>query len=88
MKSKKLNLASICTLHNSHSVYFVFKFDKQWCILLIQWLAEKLDFLAESKDISLFQLSFQIISGSNDTSFESPYIGHLESAKKMGVASS
>ena len=30
----------------------------------------------------LFQLSFQRISGSKDTSFESPYIGRLESEKK------
>ena len=31
---------------------------------------------------------FQRIFGTNDTSFESPYIGHLESEQKMGVASS
>jgi hypothetical protein len=43
--------------------------------------------LVERKDVS-FISTFQRISGTNDTSFESPYIGHLESAKKLGVASS
>ena len=33
------------------------------------------------KTFPLFQPSFQKISGTNDTSFKSPYIGRLESAK-------
>ena len=36
----------------------------------------------------LFQPPSQRISGTNDTSFESPNIERLEFAKKLGVASS
>ena len=43
--------------------------------------------LVKRKDVSSIQPSFQRISGTNDTSFESPYIGRLESAKKFGMAS-
>ena len=35
-----------------------------------------------------FKPSFQRISGTNDTSFESLNTGHLEFAQKLGVASS
>ena len=35
----------------------------------------------------LFQPPFQRISGTNDTSFESPNIGRSEFAKKLAVAS-
>ena len=40
------------------------------------------------KTFPLFQPPFQGIFGTNDTSFESPNKGRLESAKKLGVASS
>ena len=40
------------------------------------------------KSFPLFSPPFQKIFGTNDTSFESPNIGHLESAQKLGVASS
>ena len=40
------------------------------------------------KKFLLFSPSFQKNSGTNDTSFESPYKGGLESAKKLGMASS
>ena len=40
------------------------------------------------KTFPLFQPPFKRIFGLNDTSFESPYIWRLESAKKLGVASS
>ena len=40
------------------------------------------------KTLALFQPSFQRFSGTNDTSYESPDIGRLESAKKLVMASS
>ena len=40
-----------------------------------------------SKMFELFQLTFQQISETNDTSFESPNIELLELRKKLGVAS-
>ena len=39
-----------------------------------------------SKMFELFQLTFQQISETNDTSFESPNIELLELRKKLGVA--
>ena len=39
------------------------------------------------KTFPLFSPSFQTLSGTNDTSIESPYNGHSESEKKLGVAS-
>ena len=53
----------------------------------IQLRAKQTAPLIERKDVS-FILNILRISGTNDTSFESPYIGRLESAKKLGVASS
>ena len=49
--------------------------------LYVQWCAIETRHLL--KMFSLFQPSFQRISGTNDTSFESPNIGRLESAHKL-----
>ena len=46
------------------------------------------DTYSKGEIFPLFQPPFQRIFGINDTSFESPDIGRLESAKKFGVASS
>ena len=46
------------------------------------------DNYSREKTFPLFQPPFQKFFGTNDTSFESPYIGCLESAKKLGMASS
>ena len=46
------------------------------------------DTYLRGKTFPLFQPSFQRLSGTNDTSFESPSIGRLESAKKFVIASS
>ena len=43
------------------------------------------DTYLRGKDVSFI---FQRYFGTNDTSFESPYIRRLESAKKVGMASS
>ena len=55
--------------------------DLQWCAIETRHLIKK-------KDIFLILSSSQIISGTNDNSFESPYIGRLESAKQLVLASS
>ena len=44
--------------------------------------------LVKRKDVSFILTIFPRISGTNDTSFESPNIGRLEFSKKLGMASS
>ena len=46
------------------------------------------DTYLRGKTYPLFQPTIQRIFGTNDTSFESPNLGRLESAQKLGVASS
>ena len=57
-------------------------------LMFYSGLQKNWTFWQRVKTFPLFQPSFQRISGTNDTSFESPYIGRLESAKKLGMASS
>ena len=55
--------------------------------LMYSGLQKNWTFWERGKTFPLFQLSFQRISGTNDTSFESSNIGRLEFAKKLGLAS-
>ena len=57
-------------------------FDHMYSGLQKNWT-----FWQRGKTFPLFQPYFQRISGTNDTSFESPNIGRLEFAKKLAVAS-
>ena len=54
----------------------------------VQWCASKIILQVFKKMFEQFQPTFQRNSGTNDTSIESPNIEHLESGKKLGMASS
>ena len=56
--------------------------------LLLQWCAIETRHLRKRKDVCVILTTFPNNFRKNDTSFESSYIGRLESAKKLGVASS
>ena len=73
----------IITIH----LYEILKVKKKIHITIIQWCALENQQSKRGKMFPLFQQSFQRISGTKDTSFESPNIGRLEFAKKLGVAS-
>ena len=55
--------------------------------MYVHWWTYIFVWLDLSKMRELFQLTFQQISETNDTSFESPNIELLELRKKLGMAS-
>ena len=71
-----IHLIGLMHLQNDHWNYF------PSTNLNIQFPNINIIPLVERKDVSFILTSFQRISGTNDTSFESPKIGRLEFAKK------